>query len=163
MRSLSLVAVALTALAGCDTVGIDVPLTPEPNVRAWGAMLQAVNEVREEGATCGGERMGPVKPLIWDVRLERAAEAHARDMARHGYLSHRDRAGRNTGQRVRDAGYEWRRVGENLARNQDSIGEAVQDWLASPSHCRTLLDPSMSEIGAAEEGGYWVQVFGVPR
>ena len=163
MRSILLAAVALTALSGCDTVGIDVPLTPELGVQPWGEMLQAVNEVRKEGATCGGERMDPAQPLVWDARLERAADAHARDMSRHAYLSHRDRLGRSTGERVRDAGYNWRRVGENLARNQDSVREAISDWLESPSHCRMLLDPTMAEIGAAERGGYWVQVFGVPR
>lgn len=156
-------AALVVGLAGCDTVGLDAPLAPEPGVRPWSEMLQAVNQVRREGATCGGVRMGPAKPLVWDARLERAADAHAGDMARHGYLSHRDRAGRGTGDRVRDAGYSWRRVGENLARNQDSVREVVADWLESPTHCRTLLDPSMAEIGAAERGGYWVQVFGVPR
>ena len=151
------------ALGGCDTVGVDVPPTPEAGVRPWGEMLQAVNRVRGEGATCGSERMAPAPPLIWDSRLERAAEGHARDMARHNYLSHRDRAGRGTGERVRDAGYRWRAVGENLARNQASVDQAVGDWLASPGHCRMLLDPGFAEIGAAEEDGYWVQVFGVPN
>ena len=163
MLARPLAVAALVFLAGCDTVGVDVPATPELGVRPWGEMLEAVNRVREEGAACGGERMAPAPPLVWDSRLERAAGGHASDMSTHGYLSHRDRAGRDTGERVRDAGYAWRAVGENLARNQVSVEQAIGDWLESPAHCRMLLDPSFAEIGAAEQGGYWVQVFGVPR
>lgn len=152
-----------SGVAGCDTVGLDVAPTPEPGDRPWAEMIEAVNRVRAEGATCGGTAMPPAPPLVWDARLERAAADHARDMARHGYLSHRDRAGRDTGARVRDAGYAWRVVGENLGRNQASVDQAIGDWLASPGHCRTLLNPGFAEIGASEDGGYWVQVFGVAR
>ena len=161
--SLRPLVVALVFLAGCDTVGVDVPAVPEPGVRPWGEMLQAVNRVRGEGAVCGGQAMAPAPPLVWDSRLERAAEGHAADMSKHEYLSHRDRAGRDTGERVHDAGYAWRSVGENLARNQVSVEQAIGDWLGSPAHCRMLLDPGFHEVGAAEQDGYWVQVFGVPR
>ena len=161
--SLAAVLVVGSALAGCDTVGLDVAPVPEPGDRPWVEMLDAVNRVRAEGATCGSAEMGPAPPLVWDARLERAADGHARDMAQHGYLSHRDRAGRDTGDRVREAGYAWRVVGENLGRNQASVDQAIGDWLASPGHCRTLLDPGFAEIGASEDGGYWVQVFGVAR
>ena len=60
-------------------------------------------------------------------------------------------------------GYDWRVVGENLARNQTSVPQVMGDWLESPPHCRQLLAPEVLEIGAAEVEGYWAQVFAVAR
>ena len=155
----------LTALAliACDTVGLDVPPEPEPGVQAWNAMLNAVNDVRARGAVCGGEAMVPAAPVIWDSRLERAAEQHSHDMAQNDYFDHTGSDGRDTGERVRRAGYDWRVVGENIARYQTSVAQVVDDWMESPGHCRQIMSPSFQEIGAAEVDGYWTQVFGVPR
>lgn len=148
---------------GCDSVGIDLPAEPEPGVVAWDEMLTAVNAVRARGAVCGSTEMPPVPPLIWDSRLEAAAERHSRDMAEHDHFAHRGTDGTDPGERVRRVGYDWRAVGENIARYQRSVDEVVEDWLASPGHCRQLLDAGYLEIGAAEHGNYWTQVFGVPR
>lgn len=150
------------ATAGCDTVGVDLPPEPEAGP-AWGEMLAAVNAARARGATCGTDRMDPAPDLVWDSRLEAAAARHAEDMARHAYFDHTGRDGSDAGDRARRAGYEWRRIGETLARHQRSVDETVEAWLASPGHCRQLLDPRYVEVGAAEEGGYWAQTFGVPR
>lgn len=147
----------------CDSVGVDVPPEPEAGVQPWGEMLDAVNAVRAQGATCGDDRMAPAAPLLWDSRLESAAQAHARDMAENGFFGHTSSDGTRMGDRVRRAGYDWAVVGENLARHQRSVGEVVEDWIESPGHCRQLLDPSFQEVGAAQVDGYWTQVFGVPR
>ncbi len=154
-------AVPLVALGACDTVGVDV--APEADAEAWDEMLLAVNAVRSQGATCGDERMGPAPALIWDSRLEVAAQRHSRDMAATDRFDHRGSDGLGTGDRVRRAGYDWRVVGENIARYQQTVAEVVEDWVESPAHCRQLLDPRFLEIGAAEAEGYWTQVFGVPR
>ena len=163
MPGIRLLAAALVlAAAGCDTVGLEAP-EPEADARAWDEMLLAVNEARAEGATCGARRMPPAPTLVWDARLETAAVRHSEDMARRGFFDHRGSDGASTGERVTRAGYEWRVVGENIARHQRTVAEVVEDWLESPAHCRQLMDPGFLEIGAAERDGYWTQVFGVPR
>ena len=164
MRPLRLALVALVVLlTGCDSVGPSLPPPPEADAEAWDEMLAAVNDLRAEGATCGGEWMAPVPALVWDARLEAAADRHSRDMAHHDRFSHRGSDGLDTGERVRRAGYDWRVVGENIARFQRSVPEVIEDWVESPDHCRQLLSPRFFEIGAAEVDGYWTQVFGVPR
>lgn len=160
---LSALLVFLVGLSACDTVGLDLPPEPEAGVQAWDEMLTAVNAVRAEGATCGDRRMAPAAPLIWDSRLEAAAERHSRDMAEHGHFDHRGSDGLGTGERVRRAGYDWRVIGENIAARQQSVAEVVGDWVESEGHCLHLMDPGFQEIGAAEVEGYWTQVFGVPR
>ncbi|WP_412067944.1 CAP domain-containing protein [Rubrivirga sp. IMCC43871] len=157
-----IVLLAALALAACDTTyAIDDALVAD--APAWDAMLAAVNDARASGAVCGNEAMGPAAPLVWDARLEAAAERHSRDMAENGHFDHTGTDGLSTGARVRRAGYDWRAVGENIARYHQNVDEVVSDWLASPDHCRQMLSPRFVELGAAEEDGYWTQVFGVPR
>ena len=128
---LSALLVFLVGLSACDTVGLDLPPEPEAGVQAWDEMLTAVNAVRAEGATCGDRRMAPAAPLIWDSRLEAAAERHSRDMAEHGHFDHRGSDGLGTGERVRRAGYDWRVIGENIAARQQSVAEVVGDWTST--------------------------------
>jgi uncharacterized protein YkwD len=48
-------------------------------------------------------------------------------------------------------GYDYWAVGENLAYGQPSLepAEAFREWLASPSHRRSLLSPLWREAGLA--------------
>lgn len=159
-RTLLLFAVILT---GCDSYGVDLPPEPEAGVEAWDEMLTAINAVRAEGAVCGSTAMPPAPPLVWDSRLEKAAARHSRDMAQNDHFDHRGTDGASPGDRVRRAGYDWRVVAENIARYQQTVDEVVADWVASPGHCENLLNASYLEVGAAEDGTYWTQVFGVAR
>ena len=154
---------AILGLAACDTVGTDGAPEPEVGIEVWDEMLAAVNDARAQGATCGDKPMPPAGPLIWDSRLDAAATAHSRDMADRRQMTHRGSDGSKVGDRVRAAGYEWRYVGENIARGQRSVAEVMDGWMESPSHCAQIMDPALDEIGAAEAEGYWTQVFGVPR
>ncbi|MBK9016185.1 MAG: CAP domain-containing protein [Saprospiraceae bacterium] len=51
-------------------------------------MLNDVNRLRAKGCHCGRKYMPPVKPLIWNTRLEKAALAHANDMERNEFFDH---------------------------------------------------------------------------
>ena len=154
---------ALVVLTACDTVGVDTPGADAAPVTAWTEMLDAVNEARSVRQSCDGVVYEPAAPLRWDERLESAARTHTEDMARHDHFDHVGTDGSRPGDRVRRAGYGWRRVGENIARYQSSVDEVVEDWLESGGHCEQLMDPRFVEMGAIESGGYWTQVFGAPR
>ena len=163
MRAVLSVACAALVLVGCDSLGLDTPPAPEEGVQPWAAMLDAVNDLRQRGTTCGNQRMEPVPALVWDSRLEAAAERHTADMAARGRLSHQGSDGRDLGERVQSAGYRWRTVGENIARGHRSVPEVMEGWAASPGHCRQMMSPAYAELGAATTGGYWTQVFASPR
>ena len=127
-------------------------------------MLDAVNAVRARA----GRRAGPsdyaaAGPLVWNDRLEAAAASHTADMAKHEVFTHVGTDGSEVGARATHEGYAWRLVGENIARYQRTVPEVVEDWVKSPSHCRTLMDPRYAEMGAAEQDRYWTQVFGLAR
>ncbi|MFN3595772.1 MAG: CAP domain-containing protein [Rubricoccaceae bacterium] len=155
---------ALTLLFSGCTFGLDVLGDAPPAQGAgWREMLDEVNAVRARGRYCGETYFPAAPPLVWNGRLETAARRHSEDMARTGRFSHTGSDGSTPGERASRAGYDWRRVAENIARNQHSVQQVVRDWAGSPGHCANLMNASYIEIGAAEVNRHWTQVLGRPR
>jgi uncharacterized protein YkwD len=115
----------------------------------------------------------PKRPALrYSPALELAASNHAVAMARQKFFDHTDPQGRTVGQRVKQIGYRWRVVGENLAAGQQTVGDTVQSWLLSLPHCNVLIDPRFTEFGLAQVratdpadpyGSYWTLVVAQPR
>ncbi len=127
--------------------------------------LERINQTRQQGCNCGVTYMPPVPPLTWNDVLEKAAMAHAKDMANKNYFSHESKDGRTPYNRVESAGYGTNgyksyAVGENIAQGQQSIVEVMAGWFKSEGHCRNLMNPGFKEVGVAEYNTYWVQEFG---
>jgi uncharacterized protein YkwD len=133
-------------------------------------VLVLVNDARKRGLRCGDRQFPPTSPLFMSATLSIAAQAHAADMASGGYFDHRNRAGQSPGERVRAAGYQEQRVGENIAYGAADAQEVVAGWLRSTGHCKNLMDPRFSDMGVglatgkgARPGPYWVQDLAEPR
>lgn len=135
------------------------------------AILAGVNAARASARTCGTQQFAPAPPVSWNPQLGQAALAHSRDMAARRYFAHKAKDGSQPADRAARAGYQWQRVGENIAFGQSTPGEAVAGWLDSPGHCANIMNPGFTEMGAAygvaaeKRSGivYWTQVFGRPR
>lgn len=132
-------------------------------------VLELVNRARAQPRRCGREDFGAAPGVRWSQQLERAASAHARDMAQRGTMSHSGSDGSAPAQRVTRVGYTWSAVGENIAAGQRDPESVVKGWLASPGHCANLMSPDYTEVGvafatnpASEAGIYWTQVFAAP-
>jgi len=133
-------------------------------------VLAFVNEARERPRRCGWRRFKAAPPLVLSDTLQRAALAHARDMADRSILSHAGRDGSTSAERATRAGYRWRVVGENIAGGQSTPEQVVAEWVRSPRHCGNLMSADFSEMGVAyaveprsTAGIYWVQMFAAPR
>ncbi len=110
--------------------------------------------------------------LTYNERLERAAQAHAEDMAAHSYFSHVNPEGQQYHDRILEAGYGnlsietcncktyWVSFGENLAEGYSDPAEVVRDWMNSPPHRKNILASEFNEIGVGIAGDIWVQNFG---
>jgi uncharacterized protein YkwD len=99
-------------------------------------LLQAVNHAR---AVHGAP------PLRMGVRLQAAARAHSRAMARTGAFTHGDWY-----RRLRRHGVRASSLGETIAWGVGTDGTAVslvRMWLASPPHRATLLRRGFRRIG----------------
>ena len=133
-------------------------------------IMEAANLARASARNCGAQPFEAAPPLAWNDRLAGAALGHSADMAAKRYFSHAGKDGHMVGERAQAAGYQWRRVGENIAVGQESPDEVVAGWLDSPGHCANLMDPQLSEMGAGyaiNHAGerarvYWTQVLADP-
>ncbi len=146
------------------------PPSPQDAPAIAAEALRLVNEARARPRRCGDRAFDPASPLRLDPTLERAAAAHAQDMARRSYLEHRAPDGSTPGDRATRAGYRWQAVGENIASGVFSAREAVDGWLGSPGHCANLMQPNFTEMGLAfsvdidsQAGIYWAQTLARPR
>lgn len=134
-------------------------------------ILLEVNAARASGQDCGGKLMPPAPPLSWNPQLGDSARSHSNDMALKRYFKHIGKDGSDVGVRSSRNGYNWSRIGENIAFGVNTPQEAVAGWLSSPGHCLNLMNPGFTEMGAAyavtpeQQAGltYWTQVFGKPR
>lgn len=110
-------------------------------------------------------------PLAENIGLNSAAVRKVQDMFNRQYFEHISPDGKNVGNLVEDAGYEYIAVGENLALGnyKDDQG-LVQAWMDSPGHRANILNPRFREIGIAVGRGLFegkqtwlaVQTFALP-
>ena len=151
MRNLSLLIAASAGLISTDVNA--KPRGPEADV------LAMINAERVQHGC---------KPLRVEARLSEAAERQSRGMAERHYFSHNAPDGSTPGRRVKDTGYVYQMVGENIEINSDDPEAVVDTWMNSPGHRQNILMCAFRETGIAmvwpegEGGAYWTQVFAMP-
>lgn len=109
-------------------------------------------------------------PLRPNEQLATAAQGHAEDMAAHRGMVHTGSDGSDGGERIRAAGYDWRKWGEITGWGFGGDASAmVEWWLKSPDHAPYMLDPEMQDIGVgyvyapgSQWDSYWTVNFGKP-
>jgi uncharacterized protein YkwD len=97
--------------------------------------------------------------------LNRSAQGWTNVMVNTGRFIH----GSNFAGRMSAAGYTWSSAGENIATGFQTPWQVVKAWMASPDHCRNILDPTYSDVGTglsthklAHYGpSTWTQDFGL--
>ncbi|WP_419698493.1 CAP domain-containing protein [Mucilaginibacter sp. NFX135] len=123
-------------------------------------MLNAVNTLRTTGCNCGTIHMPPVPVVIWNDKLQVAAQAHAKDMAVNHYFDHIAPTGSSPIQRAQEAGYTGMYIGENIGSGYNNVQQVIDAWEKSEDHCRAMMDSTYRELGAARYNTLWVQEFG---
>ncbi|MCS0635088.1 sigma-70 family RNA polymerase sigma factor [Streptomyces sp. LP05-1] len=129
---------------------------PAPAGGSFGQRVTAlVNSERAKNG-CG--------PVSQNGLLDTAARRHSDDMAARGYFDHTSPDGKDPGDRVTAAGYQWSTYGENIARGQQSPESVMDSWMNSSGHRANILNCSFKEIGVGihegSGGPWWTQVFG---
>jgi len=97
--------------------------------------------------------------------LDRVAQRHACDNAAHNRMSHTGSDGSFFGERIRRAGYSYRRANENVALGYRDARSVVTAWMRSPGHRQNVLDRGTQELGLGVAKGrdgrlHWVMVSG---
>lgn len=142
--------------------GIDVEEDPVPGDRVPDIVVEVVAATNAERVRHG------LRPLTVDDRLGRAAQGHSEDMARRAFFSHENPDGAQVWDRAVAAGYQYRKVAENIAAGQRTAAEVVRGWMDSPGHRANILDGELTQIGVGHAlggtyGVCWTQVFATPR
>ena len=93
-------------------------------------------------------------------------------MATNELFSHTGSDGSNPGERIDRQGDDWWTYGENIAVGYQTVSAVMQGWLGSEGHCRNIMNPAFTEIGAAFAEGqyqgnpaalYWTFDLAAPR
>jgi uncharacterized protein YkwD len=126
-----------------------------------GQRLQMTAEERQLLELTNAERAKEkLPPLAPNATLFRVARAHSANMARKQDMNH-VLDGKDPARRVREARYDYKTVGENIAEMEFGKPadaqpplpppildkEIVQKWMASPEHRHNILNPEFEEIG----------------
>lgn len=78
-------------------------------------------------------------------KLNSAAQRWTNSMVTHDQFSHARFVAR-----INAVHYRWRVVAENIATGYPTAAAAVSAWMASPDHCRNILDPEVRNVGTGE-------------
>jgi uncharacterized protein YkwD len=144
---------ALAAIAAC--IGLIGPVSqpasgrpaaaPSPASTSVHSLLRLLNEERSKRG---------LRPLRQNLRLDKAARGHARDMVARGYFAHQRVGGPDFVARIRRTGYlsgakAWA-VGENIAYgegNRSGVQSVVRAWMASRGHRSNILSTTYKDVG----------------
>ncbi len=89
-------------------------------------------------------------------------------MADNNYFAHKGLDGRSPFDRMKDAGYDYNKAGENIAAGSSAPEATMQQWLGSKEgHCEAIMDPGYEDLGVGyaysptnQYQHIWVQKFG---
>jgi uncharacterized protein YkwD len=120
-----------------------VNTTPAPSANAeheafFNEAVQLINQYR------ASKKMSA---LSRDSRLDNIAATHSRFMAAKDDLTHDGFADRFNRANMQSCA-------ENLAWNQITASELVNDWIASPVHDKNLLKPAATRVGMGRAKSY---------
>ena len=168
MRTLLTSALSFSMLAGCAGLQIPTPAPSGGSGTASGPSGSVASDIVRY--TNDARARNGLPALAANSRLMEAARLHAEQMASYQRLDHTISGARYPTMlsRIEAVGYNYANVAENVAWNQQSAQSAVTTWMNSSGHRANILDPQLTEIGAAMARSprgepYWIQVFGRPR
>jgi len=137
-------------------------VSAQPSQKSIDKVLDKINDLRSNGCKCGNAYMMPAQPVQWDHTLHQVSKEYARYLYRNNRFSHETKDGKTLGDRLDAIGYRWLRIGENLGKGYHDFYDVLEAWLDSPSHCKMLMDPEVTDFGMSKHYDYWVQTFTKP-
>lgn len=128
--------------------GAPVPTKTASNASFQEALAQSIHTLtNNERAKVG------LPTLAWDGKLASIADAHSEDMAAKNYFSHTNLAGCSASCRLKDAGYFYSYMGENIAwisgrpLTDALASQFVILWMNSPGHKANILSKNFTSEG----------------
>jgi uncharacterized protein YkwD len=118
------------------------------------AVFEAVNAERKKAN---------LPALVVNPTLQRVAREHSANQAKQQKMAY-ELSGKTPADRVKEAGYRYSRVAENVAMGQPTPAEVMKSWMNSSGHKANILgDYAELGVGLAKDAEgrlYWTQLFG---
>jgi uncharacterized protein YkwD len=137
-------------------------LCSQPSTTSINRVLDEINALRANGCNCGDTYMLPAPPLKWNAELYNISRQYAQYLYKNKLFSHTTKDGRTLADRLDQVDYQWAQIGENLGQGYDDFYAVLDAWIESPSHCKMLMNPSVTDFGMSKYYDYWVQTFTKP-
>ena len=139
------------------------PAPQTPPAKVYGQPFEAGDALRLVNDYRASKNLAP---LSLDPKVTAAAQALAKDMAKHDRMSAK---GHDMGKRLTAAGYSFQLAAENAAAGQPSVDEAFESWKSGAADSRNMLLPEAKHIGIGYEyrpgsshKTFWVLVVAAP-
>jgi uncharacterized protein YkwD len=121
-------------------------------------LLNLTNQERKN------QKLPPLRP---DPILFKVARGHSANMARQEKMAH-ELDNKKPRDRVKEAGYRYYFMGENVAYGEVDLPEIMKGWMDSKKHRDNILNRTFTEIGLGlgrtDKGVvYYTQVFATPK
>ena len=123
------------------------------------SVWRLTNVARSKKQKCGSSRRRTAPELKYDCELAAMAKLHATELSSRNVLSHTSANGDDMTARANKLNIAWLSLGENIASGHKTAEAAHTAWLASPGHCKNIMNPDFNSIGVALENSTWVVVF----
>jgi uncharacterized protein YkwD len=94
-------------------------------------------------------RLHGLPPVRANRRLDHSAQRWTNVMVRDRAFSH----GADFAARISAVGFNWSRVGENIADGFSTPSGVVRAWMRSTGHCQNILNPMFREVGSGFDTG----------
>ncbi len=106
-------------------------------------ILEYVNIERQEAG---------LYPLQKDYLLTLAARLKMEDMIKYDYFSHTNPTNnKKWSEFIKESGYVYKKIGENLAIGYNDPKKAVEGWMESPTHRANILSDGFIHSGIAHQ------------
>lgn len=102
-------------------------------------------------------------PLTLNNKLTQAAINKAKYLAENNSFDHSSNNGDSFSSWIKDTGYEYSFIGENLAKDFSNEKSIIKAWLQSSGHKENILNSNFTETGIAAYNNIVVQIFGRPQ
>jgi uncharacterized protein YkwD len=121
--------------AAATCANADLPASSRSSLASDAAVLCLINQQRAAHH---------LPALHENTKLDRAAQSWTNTMVQTASFSH----GTNFSGRIDAVGYAWQGAAENVGTGYATPRGLVTAYMASPDHCRNILNPSYADVGA---------------
>lgn len=144
---LSVLAVALAALAGCAGMDREPPSGQPSFYRSMAQAGAQLDTAAAQSMISGYRQNNGLGAVALDPELTRLAQEHTRSMVERNRLDHD--LGRSFKDRVARSGYDAKVAVENISAGYHTLAEAFSGWRDSSPHRANMLHKGVTRMGIA--------------